>query len=310
MAELHHLLLHTARPRPEPMKSRRQWLGAAAGMAACALAAGSAAGAGAGAAEVAPPLPLFDAHLHYSHDAWERLSPKEAVALMRQAGLKRAMVSSSDDEGTQRLFAEAPELVLPVLRPYRKRSDVGSWLRDETVIAHLEARLARHRYVAIGEYHVSGEDADLPVMRRVVQMARERRLALHSHSDADAVQRQFKQDPGARILWAHSGFDTPANVCAMLRRHGNLWCDLAFRSDHASVDGQRGRVEPAWREAFMEFPERFMVGTDTFTPERWYYVVEHARWSRAWLADLPREVAERIAYRNGEALFGAMLKRP
>ena len=252
----------------------------------------------------ATSLPIFDAHLHYSHDAWERLSPKEAVALMRQAGLKRAMVSSSNDEGTQKLHAEAPDLVLPVLRPYRLRSDVGTWLRDETVVAHLEARLAKYRYVAIGEYHVSGEDADLPVMRRVVQIARERRLALHSHSDADAVERQFKQDAGARILWAHSGFDTPANVRAMLRRHRNLWCDLAFRSDHALVDGQRGRVEPAWREAFVEFPDRFLVGTDTFTPERWFYVGEHARWSRLWLADLPRELAEAIAWRNGERLFG------
>ena len=33
------------------------------------------------------PMPLFDAHLHYSHDAWERLPPKDAVALLRQAGL-------------------------------------------------------------------------------------------------------------------------------------------------------------------------------------------------------------------------------
>lgn len=248
-------------------------------------------------------LPIFDAHLHYSHDAWERLPPKEAVALMRQAGLRRAMVSSSSDDGTQKLHAEAPDLVLPVLRPYRTRNEIGTWLRDDSVIAHLESRLARFRYVAIGEYHVSGEDADLPVVRRVVQLARERRLALHSHSDADAVDRQFKQDPAARILWAHSGFDLPANVRAMLRRHRNLWCDLAFRSDHALVDGQRGRVEPAWRDAFLEFPDRFMVGTDTFTPERWFYVGEHARWSRMWLADLPREVAEAIAWRNGERLF-------
>ncbi len=268
------------------------------------------AGAGAGllgrpAVAAEPPLPLFDAHLHYSHDAWERLSPAQAVALLRQAGLKRAMVSSSSDEGTQKLYAEAPDLVLPVLRPYRSRGEIGTWVRDDTVVAHLEARLARHRYVALGEYHVYGADADLPVMRRVVQLAREHRLFLHSHSDADAVERQFVQDPQARILWAHAGFDNPDNVRAMLRRHRNLWCDLAFRSDHASG----GRVDPAWREAFLEFPDRFMVGTDTFTPERWFYVVEHARWSRQWLATLPREVAERIAWRNGEALFGGALSR-
>lgn len=285
--------------------SRRQWLCGVAGMATLALAGAARSAGGQGAEPVAEAnaLGIFDAHLHYSHDAWERIPPKEAVALMRQAGLRRAMVSSSSDEGTQKLYAEAPDLVLPVLRPYRTRSEIGTWVRDETVIAHLESRLARYRYVAIGEYHVSGEDADLPVVRRVVQLAREHRLALHSHSDADAVERQFRQDPGARILWAHSGFDAPANVRAMLRRHRNLWCDLAFRSDHALVDGVRGRVEPAWREAFLEFPDRFMVGTDTFTPERWFYVREHARWSRLWLADLPRDVAEAIAWRNGDRLF-------
>ncbi len=249
------------------------------------------------------PLPIFDAHLHYSHDAWDRLPPKAAVAILRQAGLKRAMVSSSSDDGTQMLFAEAPDLVLPVLRPYRSRGEIGSWMHDGSVVTHLEQRLAKYRYVAIGEYHIYGADADLPVMKRVVQLARENKLYLHSHSDAEAVERQFRQDPTARILWAHSGFDAPEKVREMLRRHRRLWCDLAFRSDHASG----GKVDDAWRAAFLEFPDRFMVGTDTFTPERWYYVVEHARWSRQWLADLPREAAERIAWKNGEDLFAGML---
>ena len=267
------------------------------------LVMGLLAGAAVQAAE--PPLPIFDAHLHYSHDAWDRLPPKQAVAILRQAGLKAAMVSSSSDEGTQKLYAEAPDLVLPVLRPYRSRGEIGTWVRDASIVPHLEARLKQYRYVAIGEYHVYGADADLPVVRRVVELARENRLYLHSHSDADAIERQFRQDPNARILWAHSGFDTPERVREMLRKHKNLWCDLAFRSEHASG----GKVDPAWRAAFLEFPDRFLVGTDTFTPERWYFVVEHANWSRQWLADLPREVGERIAWKNGEQLFGSMMKQ-
>lgn len=257
-------------------------------------------------AQAATPLPIFDSHLHYSHDAWEQLPPKAAIAILRKAGLKAAMVSSSSDEGTQKLHAEAPDLVIPVLRPYRNRGETGSWVRDPTVIAHLEDRLGKYRYVALGEYHVFGADADLPVVRRVVELARQHNLFLHSHSDADAVERQFRQDPGARILWAHSGFDSPQKVRDMLRQHKNLWCDLAYRSDHASG----GKVDPAWRALFLEFPDRFMVGTDTFTPERWHFVAEHANWSRQWLADLPQGVAERIAYKNGEALFGHALKRP
>jgi hypothetical protein len=252
-----------------------------------------------------PALPIFDAHLHYSHDAWERLPPADAVAILRAAGLRHAMVSSSSDEGTQKLYALAPDLVLPVLRPYRTRGEIGTWMKDPSIVAHMEDRLRRYKYVGLGEYHVYGADADLPVVRRVVQLAREYKLFLHSHSDADAIDRQFAQDPQARILWAHSGFDEPEKVRAMLRKHANLWCDLAFRNDHASG----GRVAAGWRAAFLEFPDRFLVGTDTFTPERWHYIGEHAKWSRDWLADLPPDVAQRIAWQNGETLFTPLMAR-
>jgi hypothetical protein len=247
----------------------------------------------------AAELPIFDAHLHYSHDAWDNLPPKDAIAIMRKAGLKRALVSSSGDEGTQRLVAEAPDLVLPSLRPYRRRGDVSTWVRDDTVIAFLEERLERSRYVAIGEFHVYGADADLPVPRRMVALAKQHKLVLHAHTDADGLERLFRQDRDARILWAHSGFDRPEQVRDMLRKYRNLWCDLAFRNEH----GASGKVPAEWRAVFTEFPDRFMVGTDTFTPERWHYIVEHAEWSRTWLADLPPALAERIAWRNGEALF-------
>jgi hypothetical protein len=247
----------------------------------------------------AAELPIFDAHIHYSQDAVQTIPPREAVGLLRKAGLRRAMVSSSSDDGTQLLFNEAPDLIVPSLRPYRTRSEIGTWVRDPTIITHLESRLARYRYAAIGEFHVYGADADLPVMRRVVELARDNGLLLHLHGDAEAVERVFRQDPKARILWAHGGFAAPADVKTLLGRYSALWADLAFRSDPASG----GKVNPAWRDAFDAFPERFMLGTDTFAPERWWYVTEHAAWARAWLAELPPELAERIAYRNAEAML-------
>jgi len=253
----------------------------------------------------AADLPIFDAHLHYSHDALEIVPTQDALALLRKAGVRRGMVSSSNDEGTQRLYAAAPELILPELRPYRTRSDLSTWVRDEGVAAYVEERLKKYKYVAIGEFHLYGADADLPVPRRMVQLAKQYRILLHAHSDADAVERLFRQDPEARILWAHAGFEQPERVRELLRKHKNLWCDLAFRTDH----GAGGKPPPEWREAFLEFPDRFMVGTDTYVAERWHYVPEHAAWSRAWLATLPPDVAERIAYRNGEAMIAATIAR-
>lgn len=271
--------------------SRRQLLGGLAALAAAPLLPSARA--------ATPRMPLFDAHVHYSHDAWETVPPAQAVAILRQAGLQGVLVSSSDDEGTQMLRAAAPDLIVPELRPYRRRADLDTWVRDDGVVRYLEERLARYRYVGIGEFHLYGADAGLPVPRRMVALARERGLLLHAHSDADAVDRLFAQWPEARVLWAHSGFERPEAVRAQLRRHPRLWCDLAFRGDHA----RDGQVDPAWREAFEEFPQRFMVGTDTFTPERWHYIGPHADWTRQWLADLPRPLAERLAWRNGDALL-------
>jgi len=226
---------------------------------------------------------IADAHIHYSHDAWDILPPAEAIKVLRKAGIKIAFVSSSSDKGTQMLYKEAPDLIVPVLRPYRRRGEIGSWYRDETVVAMLADLLAKNRYAGIGEFHVFGADADLPVVRRMVKLAAKYKIFLHAHSDADAVDRIFIQDPNARVLWAHSGFASAEIVASMLRKHKNLKADLAFRSEHVSD----GEVTPQWRKVFLEFPDRFMLGTDTYTPERWYYVVENARWSRMWLADLP-----------------------
>ena len=70
------------------------------------------------------------------------MPPEDAVGIPRAAGVKRAFVSSSGDEVTQKLYQVAPDPVVPVPRPYRQRGETSTWMRDETVIAHVEARLA------------------------------------------------------------------------------------------------------------------------------------------------------------------------
>ncbi len=256
----------------------------------------------AAAARADQEMPIFDAHLHYSHDAWEVVPPDAFIEILRRAGIRRALVSSSNNEGTRMLQERAPAVIVPELRPYRSRGEISTWARDPSLSAFVEDLLARRKYLAIGEFHIYGADADLPNVKRIVELARQRGLFLHSHSDSAAVDIHFKQDPQARVLWAHSGFERPDNVRAMLRKYPTLWCDLAFLTAHASG----GKVTAGWRELFLEFPDRFLVGTDSFTPERLHYIGEHARWSRQWLSDLPRDVAEKIGYRNGERLFGGM----
>lgn len=245
--------------------------------------------------------PITDAHIHYSHDSQALFTPAEAIDRLRKAGITRAFVSSSSDDGTQALYALAPDLIVPVLRPYRTRSETSSWLSDETVIPYLEERLKRYQYIGIGEFHVYGADADSPIMRRVVQLAKEYGLLLQVHGDVEAVERLYRQDPDARILWAHAGFASPAVLREMLGRYRLLWADLALRTDAAS----NGELSPEWRALFLDFPDRFLLGTDTWVPDRWNAIGPNAEWARLWLPTLPPAVARNIATGNAETLMKA-----
>ena len=248
---------------------------------------------------LAEELPIFDAHVHYSHDAVSFVPPREVVKILRDAGVRKALVSSSDDRGTQLLKAAAPDIIVPALRPYARRGAIGTWMNDPSVIDYLEEKLAQFEYEAIGEFHAFGNDIQTEVIQTMIGMARERNLLLHHHGDREALDQILATWPEARVLWAHSGFAPPDEVADALRAHPQVWADLAYRSDMAVSGG----VDAEWRKVFEEFPDRFMVGTDTFAPERWYYVGRHAAFSRDWLAALPDDVARKIAFENAEAML-------
>ncbi len=248
----------------------------------------------------AEPLPIFDAHIHYSRPDWDVLPPERALTILRDANVRRAIVSSTPDDGTLKLYAEAPALVVPFLRPYRSRDDMASWARDPAIAAYVEERLKRGVYKGVGEFHLGAADADGPVVKRVAELAAQHNLFLQGHVDDVTVEKLLTLYPRVRILWAHAGMSaSAATVGRLLDRFPALWVELALRSDVAPG----GVLDPGWRALFLRHPDRFMVGTDTWVTSRWDSLVGGMRDTQRWLVQLPRDVAERIAYRNGERLF-------
>jgi hypothetical protein len=250
-------------------------------------------------------LPIFDAHIHYSHDVWDTLPPKEAIQRLRDIGITRAMVSSTSDEGTQRLYQADPDFVIPVLRPYRKRGTLKTWMYDESIIPYLKERLANFRYVAIGEFHIDGEQAKLPVIREIIHLANTHQLILHVHSDAKAIEYIFEQDPDAHILWAHAGFEYAYIVKELMDKHATLWADLSFRREIFN----NGRFLPDWQPLLNGHADRFLLGIDTYEPDRWLRINSVMQWQRQLLAALPKDVAKKIAYENGARLTDGFSKR-
>jgi predicted TIM-barrel fold metal-dependent hydrolase len=77
---------------------------------------------------------------------------------------------------------------------------------------------------------------------------------------------------------------------------------LSYRS--GIVDGS-GKLTAAWRTLFERFPDRFLLGSDTWINERWERYGEIMAGYRAWLAQLPPKIAAQIANGNAKALFPA-----
>lgn len=244
--------------------------------------------------------PIFDVQIHYSHDAWDSIPPAEAIRRLRQAGITRAMVSSSSDEGTIRLYQLAPEMIIPALRPYQRRGDLQHWMYQEETVPYMEARLEQYPYAAIGEIHLNYfDETDLPVVRQTIQLAKRHKLLLHIHADAMAIERIFQQDPEARIIWAHAGFEPAARVRAMMERHKHLWADLSFRWS-IYRDGQ---FHQHWRELLIDHSDRFMLSVDTYTPQRWREIQQSIDWYEAMFAQLPTKVAQYIRYDNAQRVI-------
>jgi hypothetical protein len=250
-------------------------------------------------AAIAEDLPITDTHLHYSQNSRQDYAPAAVLALLDQAGIKRAFVSSTPDDGTVQLYEAAPARIVPVLRPYRQPGELGTWHQDPGVVPYLEQRLGRPIYRGIGEFHLSGDDALAPVVRQVADLAARHRLFLHCHCDAGAVTILVGLAPGVRVLWAHAGMSSgPDEVGRLVAASQNLYVELALRSDVAPG----GQLDPAWRDLFVRHPDRFMVGTDTWVASRWESLVSVQAAARVWLRQLPPDLARRLASENAEAL--------
>ncbi len=249
-------------------------------------------------------LPLFDAHVHYKEPAWDAYPVESIVELMDESGVAMALVSSTPDEGTIALWEYAPNRIVPELRPYHGDAGSSNWTEVEGMAAYLEARLEAYPHQGIGEFHIHVLDpTDEPLMRQVIAMARQRDIPLHVHSGPEPIRWLYGLDPDVRIIWAHAGLGEPANeVFKLMSEFPDLLADTSLRE--SAIMGRGSGLDPDWEEIIMAFQDRLMIGSDTWVNSQWDRYRSIMDSNREWLSLLPRDVAEKIAFKNAERLFG------
>ncbi|MCA6109053.1 amidohydrolase family protein [Bradyrhizobium sp. CNPSo 4026] len=254
-------------------------------------------------ARAAEPIEIFDAHLHYNWEPTPTYKLDEVLALFRKHRITGIIATSRPNTGTHALVdAKAEGLeVVPFIRPYRVRADIQTWFGDPDIFDLVQEEFKRGYYRGIGEFHLSGKAADSEWVKKTVDFAVDHDLYLHAHADQEAVEILMRHNPRAKIIWAHTGFGLPTDrVAAILGKYPNLWGELSYRG--GIVDGA-GKLTAEWRALFERHSDRFLLGSDTWVAERWASYGDIMAGYRAWLDQLPPDIAAKIAYGNARALF-------
>lgn len=130
-----------------------------------------------------------------------------------------------------------------------------------------------------------------------------------------AFERLLAHNRKASIIWAHAGTDplrqrTPELQRELMQRHGNLYSSIRVGLGGAhptAMASEDGRIKGAWRQLLIDFPERFVIGSDSFHPvlmSSRRTPAQALERSRMLLEQLPGPVAQAIAWDNAVRLFG------
>jgi predicted TIM-barrel fold metal-dependent hydrolase len=132
-------------------------------------------------------------------------------------------------------------------------------------------------------------------------------------------ERLLEHNPKAIIVWAHAGADpvgfyTPELVERLMKKHPNLNCSIrtTFKRNHP-LRNPRGHINSDWIDVVEEFPDRFVMGTDSFVITPDYTGPDGPRiFSRIpiqrvgvndVLAHLDDDLAKKIGYENAIRIY-------
>jgi hypothetical protein len=271
--------------------------------------------------------PVADMHLHYKWTQQDVTSATDAVDILEQEKIIMGVVIGTPAALALELQSLAPEKIVPIFSPYREGGDWHRWAYDDATVTRARTALASGQYHGIGELHVIGGFAPAfgkaVVLKQLLALADEFNVPVMIHTELSrpdfmlAVCRQF---PDTHILWAHSGAVLePAAVARVFERCGNVWGGLGARDPWRFVDNPLttadGMLLPEWQALLLQYPDRFMVGSDPVWPvdqldrwdeadSGWQQLGRFWRYHRSWLAQLPKDVARKIRCENAVALFG------
>ena len=267
--------------------------------------------------------PFADAHIHYNWDHAEIISAQAVAAKLKQEKVGLALVSSTPSHLALELRKAGGDWIIPFFSPYIHELGKRDWYLDEAVVEQAVAGLGQGLYFGIGEIHFMNGFLPRPdnaIFLQLMELARQHRVPALIHVDA-ANEKHFlgicKTHSAVKIMFAHAGGNLePHHIRSVLELCPGVWIDFAARDDwrYGGLTDDKGVLLPAWKRLVLDFPDRFITGTDPVwrvtrtqswdqADDGWDYYDQLHQYHQTWLADLPDEVQQKIAWDNVRELL-------
>lgn len=269
----------------------------------------------------------FDMHTHYKWSQRENTSPEQAIRALDSANISHAVVIGKPAKLALEIKALAPDRIIAFFSPYRDSLDWFRWQYDEKVLEKATQAIESGQYQGIGELHIIGgfsaKKSKSNVLNGLLALATKHDIPIMLHTEFSRPNYMLgicKKSPKTKIIWAHAGaILKPKDVDSIMQQCTNVWAGMAARDPWRFVDHQHtdadGKLLPEWKELFLKYPDRFMVGSDTVWPvdrldswdepdTGWQELGRFWDFHRSWLKQLPDDVAKRISHENALKLFG------
>jgi hypothetical protein len=172
------------------------------------------------------------------------------------------------------------------------------------------ADIAAQRDVPI-EIHMEAIKRDRPTPERLLDRSSANPPTLAAN--IDRFRNLLAANRKARIVWAHVGWDntgerTVALCRDLLAENPNLYMNTKIHPTGGARNrllDDAGMAVPEWIELVRQFPDRFLVGSDTFHTAPSVNMRREPGFPgvRRWVDQLPAEVVHRVAIENAQRVY-------
>lgn len=281
-------------------------------------------------------MPIIDVEFHCG----KKIDLKALTARMDFNGIALTWLGPAESLGDE-YSRQANQLFPDYFVPTIIHGDGKLWHGQDPGLLDKLTRDARtDQYFAMGEFearHYVSDTNDRDIhhlltsesFQRIFQLSEEMNIPFLIHHEAEdamlpEMEAMLQRYPKAKVIWCHVGRNRnyaswsrwmgTKTVRAFLEKYPNLYFDLVQSPPESSpfgyrqcilydINGNAVRLNREWKQLFIDFPDRFVLGSDV-NGGRWdQYDVVFGRFRNVVLNALPRTVAEKIAYQNAWRLM-------